>query len=348
MNERFQAIVYGAILALIVGWVLHVGKAVLVPISFGILVVYLIVGLTRLLCRVPILGRLLPVQIRNAVSVLVISSGLVGVLYLLVANTDDVMAYAPQYQRSLLTGIQRVAVLLRIETEPTWTTLRNDLLAQINLQRLLGSVVASVSSMVATVAVVILYAAFLMMEQRFFAEKLAQASGGLRNAARIREHTHAINRRVGAYLSVKTAVNVLLGGVCWVIMALLGVQFAGLLAVLIGMLNYIPYAGSFFGVVIPVAMALGQFGEPGAVLGLLVALTAAQVIIGNFLDPYLMGSSLNLSPFAILVSLAIWTQLWGIAGAVLAVPITSVMVIVFSEFAGTRPIAILLSKNGGP
>ena len=113
-------------------------------------------------------------------------------------------------------------------------------------------------------------------------------------------------------------------------------------------MNYIPYAGSFFGVVIPVAVALGQFGEPGAVLGLLVGLTAAQVVIGNFLDPYLMGSSLNLSPFAILVALAVWSQLWGVAGAILAVPITSVMVIVFSEFAGTRPIAILLSKNGHP
>jgi len=101
--------------------------------------------------------------------------------------------------------------------------------------------------------------------------------------------------------------------------------------VLIGLLNYIPYAGSFFLVVIPVGVALGQFGEPGAVLGLLAALTAAQVVICNFLDPYLMGSSLNLSPFAIL-----------------AVPITSVMVIVFSEFAGTRPIAILLSQNGHP
>jgi predicted PurR-regulated permease PerM len=61
-----------------------------------------------------------------------------------------------------------------------------------------------------------------------------------------------------------------------------------------------------------------------------------------------MGSSLNLSPFAILVRLAVWAQLWGVAGAVLAVPITSVMVIAFSEFAGTRPIAILLSKNGRP
>jgi len=145
---------------------------------------------------------------------------------------------------------------------------------------------------------------------------------------------------------VKTGVNVLLGAVCWGILALFGLQFAGFLAVLIGLLNYIPYAGSFLGVVIPVLMALAQFGEPGTALALLAALTAAQFVIGNFLDPYLMGSSLNLSPFAILVSLAVWSQLWGIAGAFLAVPITAVMVIVFSEFAGSRPIAILLSKSG--
>ncbi len=348
MNPRFQAIVHGAVLAFIVGWVLFLGRDVLVPLAFGVLVAYVIFGLTQLLLKLPVLGPRMPVQVRNAASVLVISSGLVGMVWLLVASADGMAAYAPKYQRSLLAGIQRVATLLRIESEPTWTTLRNDLLGQVNLQRLLGSVVASVSSTVATVTVVILYAAFLMMEQRFFEEKLAQASGDPRNAARIREVTSAINQRVGAYLFVKTAINVVLGLVCWAIMALLGVQFAGLLAVLVGLLNYIPYAGSFFGVVIPVAVALGQFGEPGAVVWLLVALTAAQVVIGNVLDPFLMGSSLNLSPFAILVSLAVWSQLWGVAGAVLAVPITSVMMIVFSEFAGTRPLAVLLSRNGHP
>jgi predicted PurR-regulated permease PerM len=59
-----------------------------------------------------------------------------------------------------------------------------------------------------------------------------------------------------------------------------------------------------------------------------------------------MGNSLNLSPFVILVSLAVWSALWGIPGAFLAVPITACMVLVFAEFSGTRPIAILLSRNG--
>lgn len=59
-----------------------------------------------------------------------------------------------------------------------------------------------------------------------------------------------------------------------------------------------------------------------------------------------MGSSLNLSPFAILASVAVWSGLWGIPGAFLAVPVTAIMAIVFSEFAGTRPVAVLLSRTG--
>ena len=79
---------------------------------------------------------------------------------------------------------------------------------------------------------------------------------------------------------------------------------------------------------------------------MLAALIVAQFVIGNILEPYVMGNSLNLSPFAILVGLTVWSGLWGIAGAFLAVPITAIMAIVFSEFAGTRPIAVLLSRNG--
>ena len=96
----------------------------------------------------------------------------------------------------------------------------------------------------------------------------------------------------------------------------------------------------------PVAMALVQFADLDTIVMLLIYLSAAQFVIGNFLDPYVMGNSLNLSPFAILVSLTIWSGLWGIAGAFLAVPITSILTIVLSGFAGTRPIAVLLSRDG--
>ena len=69
-------------------------------------------------------------------------------------------------------------------------------------------------------------------------------------------------------------------------------------------------------------------------------------MIGNFLDPYLIGNSLNLSPLAILISMSVWSELWGIAGAFLAVPITAAIAIICSEFTSTRPVAVLLSQNG--
>jgi predicted PurR-regulated permease PerM len=59
-----------------------------------------------------------------------------------------------------------------------------------------------------------------------------------------------------------------------------------------------------------------------------------------------MGNLLNLSPFAIINSLAVWSELWGTPRAFLAVPITAIMTIVFSEFPGPRPIAVLLSTSG--
>jgi predicted PurR-regulated permease PerM len=129
-------------------------------------------------------------------------------------------------------------------------------------------------------------------------------------------------------------------------MVFAGLEFAAFWAVLIALLNYVPYIGSFLGVLFPGIMAIMQFPDANVVFWVLLGLVLAQFLIGNFLDPYLMGNSLNLSPFAILVSLAIWSELWGIAGAFLAVPITAVMVIIFSGFPSTRPIAVLLSRNG--
>ncbi len=346
MNDRFQSPVSGAILAAVIGWVLFVGKAVFIPIILGALVAYVIVGLARLLGRIPFIGPILPSRIRSALSVLVIAYGLVAMSNLILANVDSVLALAPQYQESLLAVIQRTAVFFHIETEPTWTTLRRDLVGQISMQPLIGSIVASVSAIAVMVIVVLLYASFLLVELRSFDAKIAAMSNDQRSIDRTRKVAADINSRIGAYLALKTFVSALLGVTSWIAMAFMGLEFAAFWAVLIALLNYIPYIGSFLGVLFPLMMAIVQFANPNDVLAVLLPLIALQFAIGNFLDPYIMGNSLNLSPFAILVSLAAWSALWGIPGAFLAVPITAIMAIVFSAFAGTRPIAILLSRDG--
>jgi AI-2 transport protein TqsA len=341
-----RSLVYGAVLLVSGGWVLYVGKTVFVPAVIGALIMYVIVGLAQALGRLPGLGSRLPMRLRYVFSVSVIGLLFFGLILLVIANKEKAITLAPHYQQSLLAAIQRAAFFLRIETEPTWETLRQDLLAQINLQRLFGSLLASLSSLLFSFVVVFLYATFLLIERREFSTKLNNLSADPARVARIRDVIKAINGRIGSYLALKSLLSFLLGAVSWVIMSLFGLEFAALWAVLTGVLNFVPYLGSFFAVLLPVLMTILQFGEPGVIFGVLLALTTVQFVIGNFLDPYVMGSSLNLSPFAILLSLAVWSEIWGIPGAFLAVPITAIMTIVFSEFPGTRPLAVLLSKSG--
>jgi predicted PurR-regulated permease PerM len=344
--ERFRLLVYGTVLALIVGWVLYIGRDVFIPVFFGAVVVYVIVGLAHALRRLPFVGRALPVQLRYLLSLAFIAFAVFATFYLAIANRDSVLARAPQYQQSLLATIQKVAIVLRIENEPTWTTLRRDLFSHINIHGLLGSVFLSLSSLAVGLVVVLLYATFLMIERRSFDTKIANISSDPRSVARIREVTNDINRRIGSYLALKTLLSALLGAISWVIMLSFGLEFAAFWGVLIAFLNFIPYIGSFLGVLFPIVMSIVQFQDSGSIVMLLLALGAAQFVIGNFLDPYMMGNSLNLSPFAILVSLAAWSELWGIPGAFLAVPITAIVAIILSEFPGTRAVAVLLSQSG--
>lgn len=346
--DRLRALVYGTVLLVAVGWVLHVGKEIFVPAVLGAVVVYVIVGLADGLGRLPGVGPVLPPRLRYLFSFAVIVAVAILFVYLMMANKDRALALAPQYQQSLLAAIQGVAVHFGFEDEPTWATLRRDLLGQINLQRFFGSLLSSVGSIVVTFVVVCLYATFLLFERRSFETKLANLSDDPARVERIRQVILAINRRIGSYLALKTLLSLLLGVLSYAVMRLYGLEFAALWAVLATVLNFVPYVGSVLGVVFPLLMAIVQFGDPGTVFTLLLFLSALQFAIGNFLDPYVMGNSLNLSPFAILVSLAVWSELWGVPGAFLAVPITAILTIVFSEFPGTRPIAVLLSSTGRP
>ena len=134
--DKLRAVVHGTVLLLIIGWVLTAGKAIFVPAVLGAVVVYVIVGLAQVLGKVPAVGPQLPLQLRYLFSMAVIGLAFFLLAYLIMANKERAMALAPQYQQSLLASIQQIAVRFGFETEPTWNTLRQELLAQINLQRL--------------------------------------------------------------------------------------------------------------------------------------------------------------------------------------------------------------------
>lgn len=345
-NERLLGVVLATVLAVIIGWVLHIGKAVLVPIVFAVLLSYVILGLARMLQRLPVVGARVPGGLLVAFSVLAMVLALAAGAALLSSNIGKLVQMAPQLQESLLSVIQGSAAWLGIEFTPTWQSLRTDVLEQVSLQRLVGSAVVSLTTVLTTIGLVLLYVGFLLLERQGFDRKVGRLSGDPVTVTRIRHIIGKVNDRIGSYLALKTLINILLGLVSWLIMVAFGLELAAFWAVLIAVMNYVPYIGSFLGVLFPVAFAVVQLGEPGPLLAISAGLIAAQFAIGNLLEPLLMGNTLNLSPFVIMVTLAIWSGLWGIAGAFLSVPMTAVVALALSEFPQTRPIAVLLSRNG--
>ena len=156
---------------------------------------------------------------------------------------------------------------------------------------------------------------------------------------------HEINSKVSDYLVAKTMINILLALVSFVILWLHDVDFALFWAIVIGLLNYIPYIGSYLGVTFPVVLSFAQFVSWPLTLSLAVFLTFAQFVVGNLVEPRFIGRQVNLSPVVVLVSLSVWMSLWGVPGAILAVPLTSVMAIVFASFDETRFLSILLADQ---
>ena len=96
----------------------------------------------------------------------------------------------------------------------------------------------------------------------------------------------------------------------------------------------------------PAAYCLLQFGSLDEALIVLLVIASIQVLVGNIIEPRLMGSSMNISPLVTIVSLTFWGAIWGITGMFLSIPITVVMMIIMSQFPKTRPVAIMLSEKG--
>jgi AI-2 transport protein TqsA len=100
------------------------------------------------------------------------------------------------------------------------------------------------------------------------------------------------------------------------------------------------------GVVFPSLLALVQFSTIGPFVAVVVLLSVTQFVIGNVVEPKLMGGKLNLSPLVVIFSLVLWGKLWGVPGMFLCVPLTVIAMIVMGTFERTRPVAVLLSADG--
>jgi predicted PurR-regulated permease PerM len=143
---------------------------------------------------------------------------------------------------------------------------------------------------------------------------------------------------------IKTLLSVAVGFAIWLWLVILGVDYPVLWGTLAFLLNYVPNIGSILATIPATLLALVQLGAGSAILtafGFLVIYN----IVGNIVEPKLMGRGLGLSPLVVFVSLVFWGWVLGPVGMVLSVPLTSLVKIGLESSGETRGLAIMLGSD---
>lgn len=193
----------------------------------------------------------------------------------------------------------------------------------------LGGVASSVSSFTGSFFMFALYYVVLlsgMSNYKAFLEYVGAERGDT-----FIESYERIQNSVISYMAIKVLVSLGTGLTVYVICLLFGLKFALFWAFLTFLLNFIPSIGSTIAIIPPVLMAVIQFDSWQPMLFLLLCIVAVQMIMGNVVEPKIMGNQLRLNLMTVLIGLVFWGYLWGVAGMMLSVPLIVLMKLVFEN-----------------
>ncbi len=309
------------------------GRPLLVPLVFALLLWAVLNALTDLLH-----GWHFPIWLAWFAAFALIAAALYFVALVLSNEAAALAAQAPEYAAKLQHIWSNAIPLERLVPTFDFATM----LKETNAAGILARGAASVGDLLLKLVLVVIYVGFLLAEQRHLPAKLARLQKNRATQDESEQVIHAIGRQIQSYIGVCTFLSVLMGAICYLVLILLGVDFAGFWALVMFLLTYIPTIGGI-GVALPALMALAQFGEAAPALIVLIVLGISHFFLTNVVETVMLGRTLNLSPFAIILSLTFWGLLWGIGGLFLAVPLTGAIAIACRHLEGLEWLAELIA-----
>ena len=334
---RFSATAFslGILAVIAVGAVLKIAQAVVIPLVIAWFLSYLLAPAVTFLVR-----RLrfpAVVAVAGVVLLLLLASWGVG---LVVQQRLLVFAKAfPAYQVKLAALYAHYGHQLNVPAA---------ILQDLDWTPQVGPFVLKTSkffiSFISNAVLVLIFLVFMLLAKPYANDKLRAAFPDRADA--LLGMTTAISRQIGAYLGALFVISFVTGLCVWGALAALGVEFAFAWGLLAFVLNFIPTIGSIVASIPPVLVALVQFApEIWPAAGAAAALLVIHNLFGNFIAPKIYGDRLNLSPVVILLFLLFWGWLWGVVGALLAVPIAAAIQIALSHVPALAPLAVLMGSG---
>jgi predicted PurR-regulated permease PerM len=319
-----------------------VGKDYLVPIFMALVIWYLVNALDLQFRRLPWIGKRLPGWVTLGMSLIFIGLSLYAVGDTIVVTVQGFVDDSAKYIPRIDGQIARFYAAIGQDNAPTLANLQ--LMDQFWVYS--TDLLNGFTNFAKGLLLVLLYVLFLLIEQTAFSSKMTALGLPLQETNRLSVVLNKVNDAMRTYLGVKTFTSILTAGLGWIVFYSVGIDYALFWAFLVFLFNYVPTIGSITATLLPSFLALVQFDTLSPFLVIIVGVTAINLLVGNILEPRLMGDNLNISPLVVVLSLILWSMLWGVVGMLLSVPITVAIIIICSQFETTRAVAVLLSKNG--
>jgi predicted PurR-regulated permease PerM len=331
------------IACMLAGAVLKVTSSVILPFTISILLAFVMN---------PMVSFLEKRRIPRAVSIFLAAAPIVIGLYLvgmvLFSSGRTILTLYPKYESQLTQIYLSVADLFELSYDEHLSFFEN-LWGQLGVRTRIRNITFILSNsfivFLKDAFMVVLFVVFLLVEASVFKEKI--------NAAFEDKHSGQISKigadvmvQVSRYLSTKFVISLATGVVVAIGLSIVGLELPIVWGVIQFILNFIPNIGSIAVGVGASVFALLQFWpEPGPIIIVVLIMLGSNMIIGNVLEPKIMGDNLGLSPIIVLMSLMLWGWIWGFAGMILAVPMMVIIKIVCENIPFLEPLSILLGSR---
>ncbi|TNF36806.1 MAG: AI-2E family transporter [Deltaproteobacteria bacterium] len=314
--------------AIALGAALTVLRDVAIPFVIALLLVYVVDPLVDYLEM-----RLRAPRWLALVVTMIIGAGVfVGLVALIVSSVDGIEQKLDVYAQRLVAFEQSIVDWL----QGLGLDIDNDAIVQhiqaLPKQEIATEALGSLAAILSKAALVLLFFAFIILGKSPWDDK-----GGVWN-----EIDKSVHRYLRTKLITSTAIGLVFGGILFGF----GIDLALVFGLLAFLLNFIPTIGSVLAILSTLPLIFVAV-DPLVGLGIVGGLVLAQNIIGNILEPKLMGAGLDLHPATILIGLGLWGVIWGVVGMLLSAPLMAIIRVVLKNYAPTRPFAELLAGRVG-
>ncbi len=318
------------------------GKNLILPFVVSLIFWFLIKEIRDALNKIKFIDKIIPNAILNVVGFAAIFAIIGGIAKILTVNIQQLSEQLPVYQSNITKITESINATFNIDLVSS----AREFLGEYEYTKLLSGVFNSITEVFGDAFLIIIYTLFLLLEEPYFSRKINAIYSRKNEEEDVKGILKELDKSIGRYLSLKTLISLLTGFLSYFALLFIGIDAPLFWAFLIFLMNYIPTVGSLIATIFPAMFAMLQFGELMPGVWVLIVVGTIQLVVGNYIDPKLTGSTLNVSPLVVIIGLAFWGAIWGIIGMILSVPIAVMMIIIFSQFPSTRGIAVLLTKDG--